>query len=726
MSNELVPILGFRRSALLERRSPSGKTSYWRCLLSDERYMYVMEVEIGKAPKNSRPIALWPLRTHLGLFGTVIREVEEKIIPEWMQSACFNEKETFALALKWNQIAWIVEEGGDSLVKDKVARAHYIKEAAKCAGVKEAWIRTLLTRYFYFGQHKNALMDLSNFKGAKGVKRFNTTKRKMGRPNDNVVLDPTTKYSGRNMNPYYLSIWTEVLEEAYVLGNKSVTECYEILLLRLRGRNRNSAGEIVSYPIAPDKLPERALFLRYGSKIIRELELKRKKLGELQWGNEFSGRRGHAADLAREGMEIYDFDGTEFNVEVLVGTKHVGKPTALFAVERRSRAIVGWFVWLGPENGYAYKHCLFNAFRSKETWLARYDVSHLTGFVFGGCDQAVFDRGPGISLSVSEAVTERMRVDGLITRPREGRGKGVVENIIGILERLLADLPGAFRRTTAVRDQDEHRRAEADAAMEFDKFMQLLLHAISDHNNFMDASGLLDKDMLEARVAPNPKAIFMHRRRRRAGDASYTWPEETIYKNLLDRLEVKATRGVVTVDRAKYHSPELTRFYEHYNGGPTKKVLAPTVRIYKFAETNAVVLWEKPDGTLETLYMMEKFELQYGDSSRWLHHFINKAKNAAARTQRALKVQNGTLSAAKEKTMQEVDGLPPSKPSKGTKRANRNEAKKHQQEETWAQNPLIERANSSVSNSEEQKDESNTLAGYRKATLTSDVHEADW
>lgn len=728
MNNDFVtPISGFPPSALLERTSRAGKKTYWRHLLSDKHNMYVMETHIGKPPKNSRPIAQWSLSKNAALFGSAIKEIEEKVIPPWMLNASLDENESSKLALKWNCIAWIVDEGGDALVTDGNVRAHLIKEVAKEAGVTEPWIRTLLTRHFYFGRHPNALMNLSKFKGAKGVTRFNSTKKKMGRPNDNKVLDPDTEYTGRNMPPYYLRIWTQVLEEGYVLGNKSVTECYEILLFRLRIRNKDKHGKIVSWPISPKKLPERALFLRHGSKIIKELELKRKKLGHLEWGNDYAGKRGHSEDLTRGIIEIYDFDGTEFNCEILYGETHAGKPSALFAVDRRSRAIVGWFVWLGRENGYAYKHCLFNAFLSKESWLARYDVGHLTGLVYGVCDQAVFDRGPGISVSVTKALTERIRVDGLITRPREGKGKGVVENIIGILEKSIVGVGGAFQRTDAVRDQDAHKNAEAAANLEFDEFMALLLHAISDHNNFMMAGHLLDADMVRAEVPPNPKAIFMYHRGRRRGDASYEWPAAALYKNLLDRDEVKATRGVVTVDRQKYRADELTSYYEHYNGGPTKRVSAPTVVIYKFAETDAILLWEKDDGTWVTLHNMDRFKPNYEDRSRWLLRLVNMLKNSAERVQRTAKATSGTFSAAKEKAIQAADGLPRKKPAKGVKRANRAAAHAEMQDDAFRSNvllqelyPLVRPADDSVAVA------TDSLVGYRKPNPADLSDEMDW
>lgn len=726
MHEETVPILGFRRTALLQRVGSGGHLTHWRHLMSDENYMYVMQVKVGTCPKNSLSYERWELRKHLGLFGTVIQEIEEAVCPTWMRTAQPGADEKNEIALKWNMIAWIVTEAGDSLIVDPAARARYIKEAAANAGVKEPRIRSLLTRYFYFGQHQYALMSLHRFKGAPGVERFNITNKKMGRPNDNVVLDPSTKFTGRNMTSYYLGRWKEVLWEEYVLGNKNVSEAYEVLLLRLRGFNRGPDGSVVSYPISAEKLPERALFLRYGAKIIREFEMKRKKVGDLEWNNKFSARRGHSEDLAHGVIDIYDFDGMEFNIELLYGGKHVGRPNVLLAVERRSRAVVGWYVWLGNENGYAYKHCLFNAFTSKEARLARYEMAHLRGFVHGVCEQAFFDRGPGISLNVTVTVTERIRVDGLITRPREAKGKSVVENVNGILQKQLADLPGAFRRTDSIRDQDKHKSAEAKAAVEFGRFMQLFLCAISDYNLYTVVSDLLTSDMLKAKVEPNPKAVFLWNRSQRRGDAAYDWPPAAIYKNLLERCEVTATNGLVTISKAVYRSEELSQYYEHRNSGPQNKKESPTIVVYKFAETDEILAWERPDGSLSILEMMERYKKQYDDSARWLHLFINRLKNAQERVQRLEKTKGATLSAAKERTMREVDGLPKKRVEKGGKRANRVESNSEVVNEDLSQNLRMLRHDTQTPSKSGGTVTGSTLVGYRKPSRNGMSEDIEW
>jgi hypothetical protein len=686
-----------------------------------------MEVRPEKAPKNSLPIQSWEWRSHLGLFGTVIQEIEEKVCPQWMLEDEPGDDSKFDIALKWNSIAWIIEEAGDSLVTQPGVRAKYIKEAAKIAGVKEPRIRALLTRYFYYGGHPDALMAMHKFKGAPGVSRFAITKKKMGRPNDNVQLDTNTRFTGRNMTRYYLRHWKVVLEQQYASGKLNVSEAYEVLVRCLRGFNRNAAGEITSYPVRPEKLPERALFLRYGAKIIRQLQMKRAALGELEWKNSFAAQRGHSEDLANGVVDIYDFDGMEFNIEIRYGGEIVGKPNVLLAVDRRSRATVGWFVWLGRENGYAYKHCLFNAFTSKVERLAQYGLSHLNGFVHGVCEHAFFDRGPGISLKVTEAVTKRIRVDGLMAKPRDAPGKGVVENVNGRFQRELSNLPGAFRRNDNIRDKDRHDDSEKNAVVEFNTFMRLLLCAINDYNLYTPVSHLLTHEMMTARhrVKPNPLAIFVWNRNMRRGDAAYDWPAAALYKNLLESYGRLVANGEVRFKNAVYSSDELRLYYEQVNAGPNDRRISPMVTIYVFAETDYAIAWEKPDGSLGILEMMKRGEKKYKGGPSWLHTFIDRLNNADKRRQRVDEARNAMLPAEKERVLQDVDGLPKTRAGKRRKRENRADANAEITSENLDSGLEILGLRSNAP-SVVQPTTSSWLVGYRKAHPNEASEDDNW
>jgi hypothetical protein len=330
-------------------------------------------------------------------------------------------------------------------------------------------------------------------------------------------------------------------------------------------------------------------------------------------------------------------------------------------------------------------------------------------------------------VKVTEAITEKIRVDGLIAKPRDARGKGVVENVNGIFERKLSDLPGAFWRSRKVSDQDRHKNSEKFAVVEFEQFMKLLLSAINDYNLYTPVSHLLTEEMIKAKppVEPNPKAIFVWNRAQRRGDATYDWPPGAIYRNLLESTPVTITSGKVKLGKAEYRSDELSLYYEQANGGPANRVTAPEITVYRFEETDLIIAWDKPDGSLGILEMMDRPEHQYGDAQHWLHRLINRVKNARERVQRTKAARGAMLPVAKELILQNVDGKPRKRIVKGNKRGDRAEANAEILDENFRDNfkrlglkaePL----------SAKERVTSDSLVGYRKSNRYESPEDVDW
>lgn len=673
--NDEIQIFGFPKMALLERIGAGGHVTYWRHLCSNDQMMYVMNVIPQKLPKNSLKIKAWDLRQVKPLFGTVITQIDEVIQPTWMHGELDKAAQN-NVTFKWAKIAWMLEEGKDLIITDQFERKRLVNEAAKLAQEEASYIRQLLTRHLYFGGHVNALMNAKQY-STKDTSRPRASKVKLGRPNSNVVLGIDSSYEGADMNNYYYRELALILNEDFVLDDISLAKTFVRYRLRLRGFNKDKeSGENVSFPVDPKKIPENAVLYKWAGKIIKELQLIRDKIGEEEWSKKHAAQRGHAQDLTHGVVDIYDFDGTPFNMVVRYSDDipYVGKPCLLVAIDRRSMAIVGFFVWLKQEDGYSYKQCLFNAFTPKDEILARYKVPHLKGFVYGPCEHAFFDRGPGISIDTSEAVTERVRVDGLITKPRDPKGKAAVEYIIGRMEKEIADIVGGFERTDTARAKDKHAKAERIASVNFEKFMELILTFISDYNLYQKVD--LTDEMLKSknltRPKPNPKSVFLWYRSQRRGDAAYLWPREIIYKRLIGSVERTLDAGMVHMEGAEYSSTELMAYYESCRASMGSNAKSLSVKIYRIEESNKFLLWEKDDGTLWQLEQKERSRIAYGNDKYWFEQeFMNQFKNAGLRVQSIDSQRKGHLGRVKTELMRKTQKIPPNKPQKGDKIANR-------------------------------------------------------
>jgi hypothetical protein len=719
----------FPKFALLRRDEGRGRISFWRYLCSDERYLYLLRVSESPAPKNSRAPTRWDIRAVEGLLGTTIVHIEECICPQWMVTGDMSAKEQSRTVEKRNMLLWMLEAGGDWLVTDEKRLNELLKETSAIFGRKVPYIRALLTRYFYYAGHVNALMSLHRYKGAPGISRMGTTSKKMGRPNDNMVLNPKTTFNGRNMTRRILVKWKQVLWEDFVHNNYTMAQSLERLMLQLGGFNRDKDGLIKFFPTDPRKLPERSVFFRYASVLISDFSMLKKKMGSVQWHQKYAARTGTSEDLCLDAIDIYDMDGMEFNIELVEEKnkkriRNIGKPLVILAVDRRSTAVVGWFVSLGRENSMAYRYCLFNAFTPKTDRLKKSGVGHLRGFVHGCAEQIVVDRGPAVSRLSTKALTEVMRVDMLITKPGQGESKSIVENVNGRFQHRLSNLKGAFRRTRFKRDQAQHAKAEATASVTYKKFTNLLLHAISDHNLFTPVSSKLKTEMRLAGVKPNPKSIFLWHRSMKRGDAAHEWPESLVYKRLLRRDERLAPLGVVTWEGNEYSSTGLAQYFNTWNGAPHGKEKSPCVIVYQLEEDENILLWEKPDGALATL------EKRRGDTNSaalielWQRREYNRLDNASEREQRVKNQKNGTLSRAKASVLDAADGRTklPLKP--GDKARHRKTA--HDENNAGIVQEALETLGIVGVPSAHMLDAIRPSAGYVRAIESDDDLEVDW
>jgi hypothetical protein len=425
--------------------------------------------------------------------------------------------------------------------------------------------------------------------------------------------------------------WAVVLEAHYPEG-KEVSQAFrDHMLPRLRN--------------VPSHLrPDERLFLEHGYRIVKERRLKEARVGYIAWVQEYAARTGSATDGGFGVVDTYDLDGMEYNMHLVFGRMRldaVGKPTVILAVCRRSRAVVGWYVTIRWESGNTYKHCLFNSFTSKARTLARLGITErLRGLVHGTCDEVYFDRGPGISISVTEAVVNELKLDQAIAPPRRADLKGVVEGVNGIFQRRTADLPGAYKRTGERADKERQDKAQEEATMTTLDFERTLVYAINEYNLTADVDKILTNEMIADGVKPNPASIFGWYRKKRLGGASKEWTEHELYLRLLESDTRTVRDGKVQYGRGFYTSKELVDFYNAEMQRP-RRPDNPVIRIRIPMDDATYLLWERDDGSFIELTETAGTTARFGRALR----FDRKLSNLFRRAQR--RVQAATNAAGK-------------------------------------------------------------------------------
>lgn len=624
----------FADMALLSRTNKNGSKQYWRHIHTDSKNMYVLKVVPGKTLKNSAKVTIWSLRAVGGLLGTAIVQEHEIVRPEWMNAKNKSEKERIAIAERFNKIKDLVAEPIGRLVSDTTYRNQKLREAAEVFKVKVPRIRTLLTRYWYFGGGgADAMSSLHLFKGASGKSRMDITKNKMGRPNYATVLGSAVKYSGRNMTRTIYRRLEKIIADAPKGGAHTNASLVRAFYASRFAKNRNQDGEIASFPIAREKLPSPDLIRVYLSKIILEGGYLKTLLGNRQYRNTAGSRLGHTRDIISGSQTIVDFDGTTFNFEMCLDTrrKSISKPTTMFAVERNSDCILGFSVSFGNENADSYRHCLYSVLQPKTTLLKQYNLEALEdGFPYGVFDTMFVDRGPGIA-SASLRTAVELAIDADMAPPGSPQSKAVVENVNKLLQHGLSSLPGGYIRANNDDTKKRHRNARKNGICTLEQFMRLLITAIYDHNCLTQLPHLLTVPMLNAGVQPNPKAIYAWNRRHDIGKSYPELTQKKVLLKTLTRLDNKTvTDGTVIVDGQRYTCGSLKALYEKSGNLASGAKKKPRITIYLVPNTNEEIIWAKDENTFFKLFLMRESKRIHGVVTPDEVKHNNKRRRAAA------------------------------------------------------------------------------------------------
>lgn len=375
-----------------------------------------------------------------------------------------------------------------------------------------------------------------------------------------------------------------------------------------------------------------------------------------------------------------DIDGTVADCflrfgDAAVAINGVLKPTVLLAVDRSSRAILGWYVTYRAEDADSYLACVFSACTDKEDELARWGVSNLDGMVYG-CPSAVFvDRGAGISEKVQRALVGQMRQRLLMAEPGKGEAKGDVEQMMDYFQEQIVELTGAThgepikgkgpdKDAARKRNREKLRKATSGATLTLEQFMRALLTAISRYNLHADMRRLRNRMMLEASVPPVPKHMFLFNMAMRAGDAAWELTEEMVIRRLAKRFETTAPGGMVSRDKREFTSMELRNRaieYEALNNGRSMPFVG-----YELFTSKLHALWDDNGYFVEleaTRPTLEKFGIAIPDLRDYIQMRdvadldIERDKNRNHPTVEQA-VKRGRVSQITQRRMEAVEGLP--------------------------------------------------------------------
>lgn len=583
------------------------------------------------------------------------------------------------------------------LVIDGAAYRAAIKETFSAAqklfpSISKITIRAWISRHIFFGAHPNSCLVLHKLKGGKGIPRAGNMKD--GKPiitgrktDDEKQGFNRKKYARRRCLPHVRERWFKYLRTVGAKSSKTMMSLARDFL-NLPVASNQAGKDRPMYRILPKNLPTAEYLASLGSKELKHRRNERRQANGWNVGERtLSG--GSSQAIVDGEISVLDLDGTIPKNFIQVnfkgrnrGIRKSVQPTVLLAVDRRSSAIVGWYVTFGFENGDAYLSLLFSAFTDKTDDLKRWGVSDLNGMVYGFTSSIFVDRGPAIKESVQKVAVTQLKLRTLIAEPGRGENKGLVEVCHMLMQRDLRDLPGSYMPTgdkAADRARDVAVRKGAGVSLR--EYMQALLRFISERNLRVNENILYTSELRDAGIPQIPKRVYEFYQQKRRGDMNraIAFDEdkevamEKIYKLLSLPYQKTTDDGRVTVAGRDYYSDELKKAAMDHKTLTGKPMM---VEILETPSRPMMMMWVRPSDQLpRPLPMHSDSALEFDDTYRWMHdtyRYMKRATNHNAHEKRLeqdtaefnANAAKGAVSLAQEEAMRDTENNSPM--NKGT------------------------------------------------------------
>lgn len=542
----------------------------------DTSTVYLMDVS-GEIPRGSRMPELMTKDAFVQFFKSGWSVVPNSLPAQIMS---LPDSELSEVAVETRDRNWTVIESlvgsEESILRtlNKQTRPEAIRAAATAANVSVPRVYRLLMLYFWYGVGKFSLTPRFADRGTLKSGKETKAGPKRGRPNAVTKLEGATKYQGRNVNHHDLSKFTVALDEYWAGEHLSMSETYKAMKDKLYvASNQHLVGNSTKHKVLEHNIPTFHQFRYHAQLIIANLGLWEKRTGRKDWAQYVMSRTGNAADIALGPTDIYDMDVVELKCIAVTETnppETIGNVKACLAVDRASRAIVGFHFFTSAESWEHYRTTLFRAFTSTQKHLEQLGFAdlaeHAPDFAADAwCNSIYVDRGPARGREGFNAVVEGLRLERAIAPTSRGDMKAVVESINGKFQRQVARLPGGYNRVAGARNKERTKNAKVMARLTTKQISKFLAAAVAEHNEFHEVPELLTQRMLYDKVPPVPVAIFNWGKANLMGATSRDHVSEAeLYLRLLPSFNVAVTRTGVRHKGYHFSSPELVKF-RHQN-----------------------------------------------------------------------------------------------------------------------------------------------------------------
>lgn len=361
----------------------------------------------------------------------------------------------------------------------------------------------ILSRYWFYGQEKNALLPSWPNCGGTGQPRI-AGEAKRGAPlKQSPFMSMTSFY--RNVTEEDKEIFLKGIRKYGPENEKwSISAIYRSILADYYLDEIRKAEAEMREP----SLPSERSFRYWLKRLIHPSALIEKQVSRRDYLLRKRALRGSATDHTSVPGSCFELDATVLDVHIVSSFNRqwvLGRPVLYLVVDKESRMIVGLHVSMEYASWRAGRQALVNSFTNKKQFCARFGITisdddwpchHIP-------QKLLCDRGEFICQKPEEIVVPL--IGNLSIAPSwRADVKGIVERRFKILnDELIHNLMGTTKGRHYIRGDKDPRR---EACFTLDEVTSLLIAQILEHNDSIKDALIRQSRLLpEYSLSPTPR-----------------------------------------------------------------------------------------------------------------------------------------------------------------------------------------------------------------------------
>ncbi len=495
--------------------------------------------------------------------------------------------------------------------KERSDALRYIYQAMEQSAGYQTYILELFHKYVHNGGEIRALARRTDLQGGGGKSRVGINKVRPG-PKTRMEsrAEMRTKMAGAApiarrgpIRPFDIKKFVEALQEFYIEGKQTLKSTYASMLGK-------------QYARYPSRLvPREGQFLYHcRARLLEKADARSKRIGRRLAAQYATARTGQASRMTF-GMntEVVDVDG--FTAKIPVAALIDGKIekvylTIIFAVSRRTGAVVGYEIAMEGEKAESFRRCIASIYISKEKRAKELGLKYWRHLVHGSIEAVFVDNGAGTADDVNAACSE-MGLIQFYAPPQRGDLKSAGESLNNLMVHLLKDLVGGHTREKDFFAKELRKIKREDEPITVEQLEMFLLMAIQHVNQFSHKRHLRSEAMRQTKkCSTRPSSLWRWYQERRVADQRVDLTPEEAWARFIPWQSATVRGGKVQFLTKRWTSDGLKKFYNEHmrkQGGKAGRPSKPLNIEFKRVGAHATkLLWRSSDGRGGELHLTEE------------------------------------------------------------------------------------------------------------------------